>query len=76
MSKNNNSSDKEGGREVSEILSSKDPCDDGYLKNSETECFIQKQANKRCSTKVSVLQKPVLKFSFFALMFKNLENYV
>ena len=46
MPKNNNSSDKESGRKVSEILSSKDSSDNGYLINSETERFIQKQPTR------------------------------
>ena len=42
----------------------------GYLKNHETECFIQKQPTR------DILQKPVQGCSFSALMVKNLENYV
>ena len=48
---NNNSSDKESNREVSDFLSSEDSVMNGYLKNNETECFIQKQLTR------DVLQK-------------------
>ena len=38
--------------------------------------FHSEAANKMCSTKVSVLQKPVLEYSFSALTVKNLEKYM
>ena len=33
-------------------------------------------ANRKCSTKISVLQKAVLEYRFSGLMVKNLEKYV
>ena len=51
MTENNNSSYKESDMDVSDFLFREDSVMNGYLKNYETECFIQKQLTR------DVLQK-------------------
>ena len=72
---NKNASDKETDWDVSDFLV-KILHINGYLKNYESECFIQKPSIKGCSAIICVLQKLVLEYSFSALMIKSLKKCV
>ena len=62
---NNNSSNKESGREVLDFLFSEDYCNISF-RSSQQEVFYE----------IKCLKNPVLECSYFAIMVKNLKKYV
>ena len=71
---NNSSSDKESDREVSNILSSEDSCDE-WLPSMKLNLSFR-SSQQEVFHKISVQQKPVLECSFSARIVKKPEKYV
>ena len=63
-------------KEVSDFPSSEDSSDEWLSEKLRNLNFHSEAANKSCSTKISVLQEPVLECSFFAVIVKSLKKYV
>ena len=74
MTENNNSSNKESDIDVSDFLFSKDSCDEWVPIKLWNWMFQSEVANKMCSTKISVLQKPVQELVFLQLRLKTFKN--
>ena len=63
-------------KKVSDFPSSEDSSDEWLSEKLRNWNFHSEAANKSCSTKISVLQEPVLECSFFVFIVKSLKKYV